>query len=313
MKIFVDRKIDHRVIQRMVPIWDSLGHKVTGSFKKGCAVQLCVTRRYTETGLPMVLRLDGVYYDLDPKLTPFRGRNNRHSLTHAIADGIIYQSKFSKKMCEHYLRKRKTNKTAVIYNGIAPNWAGGRLKHAGFNIVSSAKWRRHKRLKETIDLFLLYLKQCPNAKLHILGKLHDNVPVKHYNIIYYGMVDWEKMKTVYRNADLFIHLSKKDSCPNAVTEAIGSGIPVITTNACGGATEMAALTKGCVICAGDEDSIAACYPYSNPYNVISKTLRNNIIAAIAEIDKDRRKVILPKQLTIEYAAKEYLRMLKWVL
>ena len=84
------------------------------------------------------------------------------------------------------------------------------------------------------------------------------------------------MKDVFRLSDVSIQLSKKDSCPNSVVETIGAGIPTITTNTCGGATEMCNLTAGCMVVDGDglyEDT-EPCKPYSDSYNIVSEKLEN---------------------------------------
>jgi len=261
-------------------------------------------------GVPIVLRLDGVYYD---KANRFRGHNSLLSKSHANANAIIYQSKFSKRMCEKYLARRKNNAIFdIIYNGIEKNWCGPHIKHDGINIIISAKWRRHKRLKETIDIFLKYLHYFPDAKLHILGRLHDNRRIKHPSIIYYGMINHEKMAKIYRSGDIFIHLSKKDSCPNAVVEAIGAGLPVITTNACGGSSEMCKITDGCIICKGDENSLQTCYPYSESYNVLSGRLEKSLIKAMVDISIDKRRVELPGELNIKTTAKKYSKIMEAV-
>ena len=66
-------------------------------------------------------------------------------------------------MCEKFLSPRRTKNYDIVYNGIDPNWAGSFIEHEGINIVTSAKWRRFKRLKEIIDLFLGFQKTVPNS------------------------------------------------------------------------------------------------------------------------------------------------------
>lgn len=309
MKIFLDMKHKHVVIRRMEPYLTNMGHILT--FKPNeCDVQLTLIKFRRKINVPIVLRLDGIYYD---KANRFQSHNSLISKSHRNADGIIYQSKFSMKMCEKYLASRRKNAIIdVIHNGIEADWCGSYINHDNINIVVSAKWRRHKRLKETIDVFLKYLHYYPNAQLHILGILHDNKPFRHPNIRYYGMVDHIKMAKIYRSGDMFIHLSKKDSCPNAVVEAIGAGIPVITTNACGGSSEMCKMTDGCIICKGDVNSLQPCSPYSEPYNKLSGKLEKNLIKAMVEVSSDRRRVKLPKSLDIKTTAKKYVDIMEKV-
>jgi len=304
VNISIDHGKEHVVIKRMLPYWKSDGHQIT---IKG-DIHLSFIKFIQQSNVPKVLRLDGIYYDND---TDYNKRNLLISKSHYIANGVIYQSNFSKKMCEKYLSPRNFNaKTSVIYNGVDNMWCGKHIDTNNFNIIVSSKWRRHKRLKEIIDLFIIFHKLHKDARLHILGDTIQNKKYDHPSIIYYGHLNENEMKPVWRIGDLSIHLSKKDSCPNTVVEAIGAGVPVITTNACGGATEMVNITKGCISCSGEEQNIQPCYPYRDEYNVISDTTSQLILNAITDVYKDRPRVIIPKQLTIKYMATQYTNFMK---
>lgn len=302
---------DHVLIQRMRPVIEKMGHKFIKDNIKNCKVQLSFVRIVPNIiKIPTVLRLDGIYYNLDQK---YKEKNEAISKSHSIANAIIYQSNHSKLMCEKYLEKRNNNsKIAIIYNGIEKNWAGKFEKHNEINIVVSAKWRRHKRLKEIIEIFLEFNKIYKNSFLHILGKLHDNKEVKNNNIIYYGMINHEEMKRVMRIADLSLHLSKFDSCPNSVVECLAMEIPVITTNNCGGGTELCSLCKGCIICEGDGNplNIYPCKPYSEEHNNISEKLRKNILESMIKIIENKIRCNFSNTLGIEHCSEEYIRIMR---
>ncbi len=305
MRIFQDCK-NHAMIQRLSPMLIKLDHSLSKD-PTGCGVQLCFVHRRTKTKLPIVVRLDGVYYD---KAINFRKKNSAISKIHKIAKGIIYQSNISKAICEKYLSRRTTENYAVIYNGIEENWAGDFIPHEGINVITTAKWRRWKRLSETIDVFLSFLKFVPNSKLHVLGKLFSNKKVNHPNIIYYGQVDFDKMKEIYRTGDMFIHIARNDWCPKTVTEAIGSGMPVITTDGTGGSAEMCSITPGCYVIQGDKISIEPDLPYQDPFNSLSLTVKKRIVKAMVQLSKDKRRVVVPKEMNIEYVCKQYIDILQ---
>jgi len=310
MKIFLDRGKGHVVISRMAPIWKKMGHSLHDE-PKGCHVHLSLVRFSRETSLPKVVRIDGVYYDLD---RDYEQKNFLIRDAHYLADAVIYQSETAKVMCKKYLGQRKSGSIrAIIHNGVAENWCGKFVEHEGFNIVVLAKWRRHKRLQETIETFLACLDSIPGTKLHILGKLHDNKRIKHPDIKYYGMLGEKSMRSIFVKGDLSIHLSKKDACPNSVVEAIGAGMPVITTNACGGSTEMCRLTKGCIVCENEKISYKPCYHYRDGYNVLPKGLKRNLRQSILQVYEDRRRVQLPKRLGISYMASKYIKVMRKVL
>ena len=305
LKIFVDGST-RSAVNRMFPIWRALGHEIV-TRPKEANVQLSVIKISNNSGLPTVLRLDGVYYDLADDYT---SRNAVLSKAHAVADAVIYQSETSRKMCEKYLSKRKSNIFEVIHNGIDENQFGFK-KHEGINIVTCAKWRRWKRLPETIEIFKKFLSKRKYAKLHVIGPMSRGTrEIPYKNVIYHGRMDFDQIKQVYKTADVYLHLAKKDSCPSSVVEAIGAGIPVITTNACGGATEMCKLTEGCIVIEGDQYSFEPDYIYQDKYNTVSKEVRDAIVRAIIKIEDDGRRVKIPKTLTIEYAAEQYLNVMK---
>jgi len=309
MKIFIRGGI-RGAVSRLIPIWEKLGHSVTKDVNEG-DVQLAIIKMKGVVKFPTILRLDGIYYD---KGDDYKGRNASISKAHSKADGIIYQSNLSKMMCEKYLTKRKTDICDVIYNGIdGLKWHNFK-EHADINIVCCAKWRRPKRLPETIEIFKMFLKKCSKAKLHVIGQfLKCAKKIDHPNVVYYGKIDYKKMKKIYSISDIYIHLCKKDSCPSTVLEAIAAGVPVITTNACGGATEMCKLTDGCIIINGESESLGPDYIYKNEYNKMPKEVQNSIVEAMVGAVKDVRRVILPAELSAEYVARKYIKIMEKVL
>jgi glycosyltransferase involved in cell wall biosynthesis len=308
MKIYIDNGRDHVVVRRMIPYWIQNDCKVVNEIS-GADIHLSFVLFHRNSSLPKIHRVDGIYYNTQ---TNYKSWNAPIIRAHSMADGIIYQSEFSQIMVPLYMEDRKPNsKTKVIYNGIDEGWVGPHEEENTFNIVVSAIWRRHKRLKEIIELFLEFIKSH-NAFLHILGKLEANAVYQHPKICYHGYISYDKMVTVFKKANLSIHLSKKDSCPNTVVEAIGAGVPVITTNACGGATDMAEATKGCVVCFGDGnyDDISPAPYYADDYNKLSDESQRKILEAMDTIYKDRRRVKMPEFLTARYMANEYLNFMK---
>jgi glycosyltransferase involved in cell wall biosynthesis len=316
MVIFIDNGKDHIMTKRMLPIWNAIGHTVS-STHQGCpprSIHLSYVHFSQVTNLKKIVRIDGIYYD---KATDYNKRNQQISEAHSKADGIIYQSQFSEWMVPRFLTpKKKTAKMRVIYNGIAENWCGQHIDNGVFNVVVSGIWRRHKRLQETIDVFNAFRKLSHiKTKLHILGNLVENKPVDNPDIIYYGHLSPAAMAAIWRIGDVSIHMSKKDSCPNTVVEAIGAGIPVITTNACGGAVNMVLMTEGCKMIEGDGDyaNIEPCYPYTNEYNVLSKRTRGDLVETLLKMSENPYRIKMPERLKIENVAREYLDFMAEVL
>ncbi len=311
MNIFIDNGEGHIMTKRMIPILKKQNHKLYLN-PQGCDVQLSFVRFGINTKLPKVVRIDGIYYNT---MINWKAQNQSISNSHQIADGIIYQSYYSRMFCEALLSKRKKNaKAAVIYNGIEPYWCGKPNDHEGFNIIIIGKHRRHKRLKEIIELFLKFHKINTDSHLHIFGLLYDNKIPKHPAIFYHGNVERTEMFSYLRSSDLTLHLSKRDSCPNSVLECISAGIPVITTNNCGGATEMCKMTPGCIIIDGDGDynDVSPVPHYNEEWNALPPNVEKNIIESMVSVYETRHKIELPEMLNIQYVTKKYLEMLNSV-
>lgn len=311
MKIFLDNFENHITLKRILPYWEKMGHKVFSESARGCDVHLAnvlITRYST---LPTCLRLDSIYYDSD---TNYKNSNEFLSRAHSTADAIIYQSEYSRRFIEGYLKQRKSSSIyKVIYNGVDKDWCGTPEEHNEPNIILLSKWRRHKRLKEIIELFLDFHNEYPNSYLHILGMLYSNITVKNKNIIYYGMVNRDKIASIFQKSDFSIHLSKRDSCPNSVVEAIGAGVPVITTNNCGGATEMCRITRGCIVVDGDGDydnDFSPCAYYKDPWNALSPGVFSGVLSAMRKLTEEKTRVEQPKELSAEYQAEQYIKVLE---
>jgi glycosyltransferase involved in cell wall biosynthesis len=289
----------------MFPVWEKWGHKVV-SVPTQADVQLSVVRIGSQTpNLPIVVRIDGIYYDAG---IDYNHANQSISRAHKTANAVIYQSNTSRKLCERYLSPRK-GQYSVIHNGINADGWNSPQPHDGVNIFACGKWRRPKRLKETIKVFQSLRKAVPSAMLHIVGGFKKGgKPITSPNVTYHGQVDHTRMQELYRKGDAFIHLCRKDSCPSSVVEAMAAGLPVITTNACGGATEMCRITDGCVVVEGESETLEPEYIYTDEPHKLPQELVAKLSLELYGIIKNKGRVMLPEQLTIEHTAQRYLEV-----
>jgi glycosyltransferase involved in cell wall biosynthesis len=307
MKVFLDNYSGHATCKRQMPYWQAMGVKATTNLA-GANIHLANVRTARPHKIPIVQRLDGIYYDSD---TAYNQRNNQISATHAFAAGIIYQSEYCKAAGEYYLKQRK-GPHRVIYNGIEPGWAGPRDPSSVPTIVVSAKWRRHKRLPEILKLYADYKDIFPQAELLVMGDLRGSPrPDSVRGVKYLGHISHEAMRQYFKSSWFSIHLSKRDACPNSTVEAIGAGVPVITTNACGGGTEMCEMTPGCLVVKGDEWNIKPAPHYRNGYNKLNKQLHDRILKAMVDLTEEGpHTVVMPDELTAEYMAKQYVSFMR---
>jgi glycosyltransferase involved in cell wall biosynthesis len=306
MRILVEGNI-RPALTRMYPMWRSLGNSVTEGLD--CDVQLsCIKiRKFANT--PKVLRLDGVIYD---KAIDYDQDNWNIVRSYNLADAIVFQSETCKRFCEKYIAKGPIKKPHdIIFNGVDwRNWHNP-IEHDQINIVSCANWRRWKRLPEMLKVFKYFRVKYPDSQLHIIGSMRRGAEViPAENVHYYGKIDFEKMKSIYKFADMYLHLGKNDSCPSSVAEAIAAGIPIVTTNACGGATEMTRMVHG-FIANSDYSSIEPQKYYEDEWNKIS-------YETIVELSGLMEQALnwIPmwhEKLNVAYTARRYLDILRSVL
>lgn len=322
MRIFLDNCVNHIVIQRMLPYWKKWGHSIIAKLN-GIKpdVQLSNVKVNVRGDWPLVFRVDGVYYD---KATDYMARNEKLNVGHSTADAIIYQSMFGLQMCERYLQQRKgergkgASSANIIYNGVEPNWCGVRDEKdaSDFNILVSARWRRHKRLLEIFKIFDIYRTFNRNVYLHVLGDISKESALMHDpTIIYYGHLTEKQMVAVFKKAHVFLHLSKKDCCPNSVIEALGAEVPVITTSACGGTVEICQMSIGGFVVESEleKESVEPCCPYTDEYNYLHPAVMDKIYEIFKFLRYNEVYAQLGEQLHIEYTARRYIEVMKGVL
>ena len=207
-----------------------------------------------------VLRLDGLYFDIDDTVGNTDELNIPIRKSYYEFDKIIFQSNFSKEMFfRHFGNIKKPYK--VIYNGVPKYFSPiGKKYNYPFDrtIVCSSTWRAHKRLEGIIDGF----KELNNSTigLVILGKCEKIV--NHKNIVYLGNVKAHNLPYYLRGADAFVHLTWLDCCPNVVVEALACGLPVLCSH--NGGTKELVRDSGIILKLEDDYNFQKVALYSPP-------------------------------------------------
>jgi glycosyltransferase involved in cell wall biosynthesis len=199
--------------------WDAIFPSVSYLFSTGFFRPACKN----------ILRLDGLYFDSKNTLGSSDRLNKPIFRAYGKADGIIFQSDFSRHIFNVFAGEPKCP-TVTIHNGISSDFAshGPRLDFDfEKTLACSARWTAVKRLDSIVEGFLEY--GCPNTGLLILGG-RTGERYDHPNIIYTGEVSPSDLPKYLRAADAFIHLSWFDSCPNTVVEALACGLPVLCSH-----------------------------------------------------------------------------------
>jgi len=253
MKVFIPNKKNPKTgkgffCQRLAKAMSKMGVEFVSADVKH-DISLHVVKLSKTRSKRKVIRLDGVYHDrgLDYKSRNRVLKENLHA-----ADAVVYQSEFSKSICDKYLKKFRGRK-AIIHNGADISFYDSvdpiekQCKHLFF---TSSRWRPHKRLKDIIESFLLA--DIADSQLYVAGNLkRAGIRKSHplfsdHRVNYVGVLDQKQSAAYLKAADAFIHLCWFDNCPNGVVEAIASGTPVITNNV--GGTHEIVRPSGGIVC-----------------------------------------------------------------
>ena len=295
-------------------------NKVSYFFDPSIDIYLCINRIfYNPWNKPIIFRLDGVphkKYLIRKKFDKFTHifNNNLNN-----AKGIIYQSKFCELITKRFFDLDKNIPSTIIYNGvdlIKFNKKGPNLRKI-LNIetkdlvfLASANFRsKNKRLKSVIDNFNNY-KTKKNIKkyLIILGNINKNLGItkqalKSKNIIIAGKIDTKNLPEWYRTGDIFLHFTYIDFCPNAVVEAIASGLPVLCTNL-GGTRELVEMTNSGIVVDADKIKKLDEYDLWNPPEPNKQKISDGISKIIKNKNKIQKKMNL-NSINIDKVAKKY--------
>lgn len=205
------------------------------------------TKICKKKSIKSVLRVDGFfvpedYIDLNYQHTEKyqRWMNKRLAYDLEAFDHIIYQSQFSKEMCDKYLYKRTSN-FSIISNGtnIEHFKPDNFFLHDKLRIIVLAK-HYPKHLDLALAIFQEVLKSNNNAEMTIVGPMRDGSDgTKQYvqdslilttekdKINCKSFVKFDDLPELLCKHDIFLHVKVGDWCPNAVLEAMSCGLPVV--------------------------------------------------------------------------------------
>jgi glycosyltransferase involved in cell wall biosynthesis len=133
------------------------------------------------------------------------------------------------------------------------------------DLLYSGQLIERKGVDTLIQAFVTVAHDVPNLRLQILGngpdkgKLKDLIPSDlKERVIFFGHKEPAELPALFANADLFCLPSRHDGWGVVVNEAIGAGLPVISTDAVGAALDMVKDGEnGLMTPAGDADALAA--------------------------------------------------------
>jgi glycosyltransferase involved in cell wall biosynthesis len=187
--------------------------------------------QYAPKAKKKILRLGAAHIDSHSQ---YKEYNKRKLESLKMADGVIYQSWFSRRVCNQFIG-RSDKPWVTIPNG-AEIWRTASLFGSSNFIASTRDWIPQKNLKDILKAFVEA--ENPDARLWVAGITHDvGLGEAHPNITYLGLIDQEQLASLYAMCNVLINIVFADACPNNVVEALCSGCWILSANS-GGTPEL---------------------------------------------------------------------------
>lgn len=163
----------------------------------------------------------------------------RHILP--LADGCVFQTKDARAWFPKNLQK----KSAIIYNAVKPEFYAVHRTPVPGEIVTCGRLEPQKNHALLIDAFACVVKRHPEAVLKIYGEgslhraLEQQISEKGLQGKVLLMGRTGDVANALRTASLFVLPSDYEGMPNALMEAMASGVPCVATDCpCGGPREL---------------------------------------------------------------------------
>lgn len=200
---------------------------------------LGMLRRARALGIPVLLRLDGIYYPRKHgwfHREYFRINFKVWIIRKWLCDQIVYQSKFSKAMLDALLGS--TSKPwCVIHNGIAGapsvsipagGAAGPRAPGRPLRFAATGRFRGDDMLPPTVRALDLCAGRFPFT-LDVYGSVDDDWKpwLERPYIKAMGKVPNEALRRALAVYDALLFTQTSPSCPNVIIEAMAAGVPVL--------------------------------------------------------------------------------------
>ena len=267
---------------------------------------------------PFILRLDGLFIDqLNTKYNS--GFENQKIYNSAKKSaGIIFVSQYCKDIFESLFGKlNKPSK--IINNGVSLKQFSNigvnfrkklNIGDDKFVIISSASWRRHKRLEETIKFYNFLKKEINNLVLIILGD-KKNIYNNDKDIIFAGYVEERDLPYWYRSSNLYLHLAWIEPNANSQAEAIASGLPSLCANN-GGNFELVVKSNSGIVSSCDKIVNNGLIDYYNPPEPDYEILKKDFMKIYKNYHSFKEN-INRKNIDIANTAQNYIQFFKYIL
>lgn len=182
------------------------------------------------------------------------------NVIYSRADYMVYQTEMAKEEFPKYLQKNAT----VIANPISSNLPKRYTGETAKKIVAVGRLEKQKNYPMMLNAYALFYQKHPDYKLHIYGKGYMQEELKQLAEqleISQGVV-WEGFrKDVWKeieDAAMYVLSSDFEGISNSMLEALGLGLPVVSTDCPIGGSRMCIQNKenGILVPVGDSVALA---------------------------------------------------------
>ena len=263
---------------------------------------------------PYILRLDGLFIDALNTKYNSKQRNKEILESAKLSSGLIFVSEYCKNIYEKLFGKLSLP-FQIINNGVPLEQFEKKdenlrkklnIDDNQFVIISSASWRRHKRLEETLKFFKILKKELNNLVLIILGKIDEKVEIiKDKDIIYAGQVKDKDLSKWYNTANLYLHLAWIEPNSNSQAEAIASNLPSLCANN-GGNHELVTKADGGIVSKCDSFVEYGLIDYYNPPEPNYEILKKDFFNIFNNYNFFQNKIVR-KNIDIRNTSKDYIK------
>ncbi len=203
----------------------------------GCPLPWLIAAKIAK--IPIIQRLDGAYYPQSVAGRWYRLYNLPLKMVFHMADGFIYQSQYSQRLCDRFLGKNKYRPQVIVYNGVdlerfTPEGHKKTLLGEDSPVfVTVSRFRRRDQIEPLIAGFLKYNeKYSERGRLFIIGDfvgaaqaMRDKYTTDD-RIVFVGPINNQELPAYLRAADVFLFTHLNPPCPNNVVEAMACGLPI---------------------------------------------------------------------------------------
>jgi 1,2-diacylglycerol 3-alpha-glucosyltransferase len=255
--------------------------------------------------------VDGIYYDLKETLGSNDKLNASIFQSIAEASGIVFISDFSRQLVFRFYGELKKPYTVIhnavdtrLFSPLGPDFRDELgIRRDETVLVTAAHWRKWKRLKDIVDLFLHTSHERPESmNLIVLGAEPDH-RMEHEKIHYVGEIRPSKLASWYRTGDVYIHLAWLEACGNTQVEAMACGLPVLCTNL-GGIGETVRKAGGGIVSETDEPFDLDLVNLYDPPRPDHDVLARDLNTLLDDLENYKKKIRF-NELGIEQAAIQY--------